>query len=278
MVLADLPVGVLYILAIASLGVYGIVLAGWASNNTYSLLGGLRSSAQMISYEIGMGLSAVAVLLLAGNVSLSAIVAGQQEARLWNALPLLLAWLMFLIAAFAETNRVPFDLAEAEGELVAGYHTEYSAIKFSMFYIAEYANIITASALMVTLFFGGWDIPITTWDSTGAPHWTKTLATGAMFSLKVFLFVFLYIWVRWTLPRFRYDQLMALGWKILLPLALGYVTLLATAIWVLHARLGWDYGQRFGLVLFGVNVALLVVLGGVVDRGRVVSGVMHRSR
>ena len=178
LVVADLPVGFLYILAISSLGVYGIVLAGWSSNNKYSLLGGLRASAQMISYEIALGMSTVAVLLLAGNVTLSAVVARQQQSLLtWNVFPLALAYFIFTVAAFAETNRLPFDLPEAEAELITGYHTEYSAMKFSMFYIAEYASMVTASALMATLFFGGWDIPFTHWDD--APPWTlwKTLAT-----------------------------------------------------------------------------------------------------
>jgi NADH-quinone oxidoreductase subunit H len=277
MVVADLPVGFLYILAISSLGVYGIVLAGWASNNKYSLLGGLRASAQMISYEITMGMTAVAVLLLAGNVTLSQVVARQQQA-VWFVLPLLLGWIVFLVSAFAETNRVPFDLPEAEGELVAGYHTEYSAMKFSMFYIAEYSNMVTASALMTSLFFGGWDIPFTRWDD--APPWTvaKTLATLAMFLAKTGLFLFAYIWVRWTLPRFRYDQLMALGWKVMLPLALGYLALLATAIWYLQAVLHWEYGGKFALALFGLNVVLFVVLGWGVDRGRLVSGSVERRR
>jgi NADH-quinone oxidoreductase subunit H len=277
MVVADLPVGFLYILAITSLGVYGIVLAGWASNNKYSLLGGLRASAQMVSYEIAMGMAAVAVLLLAGNVTLSQVVARQQDA-LWFVLPLAVAWIVFLVAAFAETNRVPFDLPEAEGELVAGYHTEYSAMKFSMFYIAEYSNMVTASALMTSLFFGGWDIPFTTWDET--PPWTvaKTLATLATFLAKTGFFLFAYIWVRWTVPRFRYDQLMALGWKVLLPLALGYLALLATAIWYLHAVLQWPYGAKLALALFGLNAALLVVLAWGVDRGRIVSGSMAGGR
>src|SRR5207245_6040584 len=211
MVVADLPVGFLYILAISSLGVYGIVLAGWSSNNKYALLGGLRASAQMISYAIALGMSTVAVLLLAGNVTLSHVIA-QQQAGGWYVFSLLVAFFIFLVSAFAETNRVPFDLPEAEGELIAGYHTEYSAMKFSMFYIAEYANMLTASALMATLFFGGWDIPFTSWAN--GPPWqlANTLATGAVFCVKTACFMFLYIWVRWTLPRFRYDQLMALGW------------------------------------------------------------------
>jgi len=273
MVVADLPVGFLYILAFGSLGVYGIVLAGWSSNNKYSLLGGLRATAQMISYEIAMGLSTVAVLLIAGNVTLTDVIAKQSQSLFtWNVFPLSLAYFIFLVAAFAETNRLPFDLPEAEGELIAGYHTEYSAMKFSMFYIAEYSNMVTASALMTTLFFGGWDIPFTTWDNT--PPWTtlKTLATLTMFSAKVILFLFLYIWVRWTLPRFRYDQLMALGWKVMLPLALTYVTVIATAIWFLHDGLGWTYDTRFALALFALNLVLAVPLFFVLDRGRIVAG------
>jgi len=271
MVVADLPVGFLYILAFASLGVYGVVFAGWSSNNKYALLGGLRSSAQMISYEIAMGMSTVAVLLLAGNVALSDVIARQQQST-WFIFPLALAYFIFIVAAFAETNRVPFDLPEAEGELVAGYHTEYSAMKFSMFYIAEYSNMVTASALMATLFFGGYDIPFTSWDD--GPPWTiaKTLATLAMFSLKVGFFLFLYIWVRWTLPRFRYDQLMALGWKVMLPLALGYITVMAGAIWLLHARLGWTYDTRFALALFSLNVLLAIPLFFALDRGHLISG------
>jgi len=273
LVVADLPVGFLYILAIGSLGVYGVVLAGWSSNNKYALLGGLRASAQMISYEIALGMSTVAVLLLAGNVTLSDVVARQQQSLFtWNVFPLGLAYFIFTVAAFAETNRLPFDLPEAEGELIAGYHTEYSAMKFSMFYIAEYANMVTASALMATLFFGGWDIPFTHWDD--APPWTvaKTLATLGVFALKVCCFLFLYIWVRWTLPRFRYDQLMALGWKVMLPLALVYIALLATAIWVLHDRLGWTYDSRFALALCGLNVLLAIPLFFVLDRGHLIAG------
>jgi len=273
MVVANLPVGFLYILAFGSIGVYGIVLAGWSSNNKYSLLGGLRASAQMISYEIAMGMSTVAVLLLAQNVTLTEVIARQSSSLFtWNVFPLSLAFFIFVVAAFAETNRLPFDLPEAEAELIAGYHTEYSAMKFSMFYIAEYSNMVTASALMTTLFFGGWDVPFTTWDNT--PPWTvwKTLATLAVFSAKVLFFLFLYIWVRWTLPRFRYDQLMALGWKVMLPLALGYLSVIATAIWLLHDRLAWTYDTRFALTLFALNVLLAIPLFFVLDRGHIVAG------
>ena len=272
MVVADLPIGFLYILAISSLGVYGIVLAGWASNNKYALLGGLRASAQMISYEIALGMSTVAVLLLAGNVTLSRVIAQQQHAHAWFIVPLTLSFVIFFVSALAETNRLPFDLPEAEAELIAGYHTEYSSMKFSMFYIAEYSNMVTASALVTTLFFGGYDIPFTHWDN--APPWTvvKLLATLAMFSIKVGFFLFLFIWVRWTLPRFRYDQLMALGWKVMLPLALGYVTVIATAIWFLHDQLGWTYDTRFALALFGLNLLLAVPLFFVLDRGHIIAG------
>ena len=272
MVVADLPVGFLYILAISSLGVYGIVLAGWASNNKYALLGGLRASAQMISYEIALGMSTIAVLLLAGNVTLSQIIAQQQAAHAWFIVPLTLSFLIFFISAFAETNRLPFDLPEAEGELIAGYHTEYSAMKFSMFYIAEYSNMVTASALMATLFFGGWDVPFTSWDSTGDPSVLKTLVTLAFFGFKTFVFLFTFVWVRWTLPRFRYDQLMALGWKVLLPLALIYITILAVAIWFFRAQLAWAYGPGMAWALGGLNFVLLLVLVLWLDRGRIVSG------
>ncbi len=274
--IADLPVGFLYILAIGSLGVYGVVLAGWSSNNKYSLLGGLRGSAQLISYEVSMGLSAVAVLLLAGNITLNEIVAKQQQS-LWFVLPLFVAFFTFLIASFAETNRLPFDLPEAEAELVAGYHTEYSAMKFSMFYIAEYSNMVTASALMVTLFFGGWDIPFTSWDKT--PPWTvlKFVATFAAFWAKVLFFLFAYVWVRWTLPRFRFDQLMDLGWKVLLPVALGYVMVVATAVWALEAA-GVPFGVPYALALTGVSAVLGALLVWGLDRNRVIGGSASRQR
>jgi NADH-quinone oxidoreductase subunit H len=277
MVLAPLPVGFLFILAISSLGVYGIVLAGWASNNKYALLGGLRSSAQMISYEIAMGMSTIPVLLLAGNVSLSRIVS-QQAFETWNVLNLTVAFFIFLVAAFAETNRLPFDLPEAESELIAGYHSEYSAMKFSLFFIAEYANMVTASALMATLFFGGWDIPFTLWDNV-APHTgLKTLLTLGCFATKVLFFVFLYMWIRWTLPRFRYDQLMSLGWKFMLPLALTYIVVIAGAIVTLDA-LGYARGSvpfHAGLIL--LNIVAVVVLFLILDRGRLISPATSRLR
>jgi NADH-quinone oxidoreductase subunit H len=275
MVLAPVPMGFLFILAISSLGVYGIVLAGWSSNNKYALLGGLRSSAQMISYEIAMGMSTIPVLLLAGNVSLSQIV-NQQAFETWNVLNLTIAFFIFLVAAFAETNRLPFDLPEAESELITGYHTEYSAMKFSLFFIAEYANMVTASALMATLFFGGWDIPFTLWDNV-APHTgIKTLLTLASFAAKTLFFIFFYMWIRWTLPRFRYDQLMSLGWKFMLPLALGYIVATATTIVTLDS-LGFTRGSvpfHIGLIL--LNIAAVVILFVIIDRGRLISPAYSR--
>lgn len=276
LVLADLPIGYLYIVALASLGVYGVVLAGWSSNNKYALLGGLRASAQMVSYEIALGMSVIPILLLSGDVTLSGIIT-QQANGLWNAFSLSIACLIFLIAAFAETNRLPFDLPEAESELIAGYHTEYSAMKFSLFFIAEYANMVTASALIVTLFFGGWMVPF--WYAVNhAPWaWWKTLITIAMFAAKVLFFLFFFMWIRWTLPRFRYDQLMALGWKVLLPSALGYILLIAGAsLWLDVLRV--PRGPIFDLCLFALNVAVLLIAFVLVDRGRLVSPASDRVR
>lgn len=274
MVVADLPVGFLFCLAISSLGVYGIVLAGWSSNNKYALLGGLRSSAQMISYEIAMGMSTVCVLLLSGNVSLSTIVQ-QQSTMGWNVLLLSIAFFIFLIAAFAETNRLPFDMPEAESELIAGYHTEYSAMKFSLFFIAEYANMVTASALITSLFFGGWDIPFTQWDNLPPFTVLKTVLTLGAFVTKVLFFLFFFMWIRWTLPRFRYDQLMSLGWKLMLPLALGYITIVAALVLALD-RAGIARGPTYGAIMFGVNVVLVALLFIVLDRGRIVSPAYSR--
>jgi NADH-quinone oxidoreductase subunit H len=275
MVLAPMPVGFLFILAISSLGVYGIVLAGWSSNNKYSLLGGIRSTAQMVSYEIALGMSTIPVLLLAGNVSLSRIV-NQQAFETWNVLNLTVAFFTFMVAAFAETNRLPFDLPEAESELITGYHTEYSAMKFSLFFIAEYCNMITVSALMATLFFGGWDVPFTLWDNV-APHTgLKTVVTLGFFAAKVMFFLFTFMWIRWTLPRFRYDQLMSLGWKVMLPMTVGYIVVVATAIVTLDA-LGFARGSvPFHLGLVMLNTVLVIVLFMIFDRGRIISPASSR--
>ena len=223
----DLNVGILYVLGMTSIAVYGIALGGWSANNKFTLLGGIRSSAQMISYELSLGLSIVGILMLTGSLQMSKIVAAQDTFFEWFIFRQPLAFVIFVIAAFAENNRLPFDLVECEQELVGGYHTEYSSMRFSMFMISEYASMVAASALMATLFFGGWHMPFE--DQVGPG--LVTLYQVAGFLLKTGFFLFVYIWVRWSLPRFRYDQLMAIGWKVLLPLALLNVVI--TGIWML---------------------------------------------
>jgi NADH-quinone oxidoreductase subunit H len=214
LMIADVNVGILYILALTSLGVYGVTLSGWSSNNKYSLLGGLRSSAQLISYELSMGLSVIGVVMVAGSLELDTIVR-YQSGFAWNILLTPIGFITFLVAAFAETNRLPFDLPEAEPELVGGYHTEYSGMRFGTFFLAEYANMITSSALIVSLFLGGWQLPYMGLSGL----WAGVLQV-AVFVTKVTLMLLFFIWVRWTIPRFRYDQLMSLGWKVMLPLSL----------------------------------------------------------
>ena len=231
LMIADVNVGVLYILALTSLGVYGVTLSGWSSNNKYSLLGGLRSSAQMISYELSMGLSLVGVILVAGTVQLDGIVEAQAGFA-WNAFLTPIGFITFVVAAFAETNRLPFDLPEAEPELVGGYHTEYSGMKFGSFFLAEYANMITSAALITTLFLGGWQVPFLA--SSGLPALWISLLQVAAFCVKVLAVLLFFIWIRWTIPRFRYDQLMNLGWKVMLPLAL--LNLLVTGTWLLWIK------------------------------------------
>ncbi|TFG45711.1 MAG: NADH-quinone oxidoreductase subunit H [Gemmatimonadales bacterium] len=267
-----LPIGFLWVLAISSVGVYGIALGGWASNNKYSLLGGLRATAQMVSYEVAMGLSVIPVLLLVGNVSFVEIVSVQQQGPFsWLALPLALSAFIFLVSGFAETNRVPFDMPEAESELVAGYHTEYSAMKFSAFMIGEFTGMVTISMMFVTLFLGGWDIPFTHWDEAGGM--LQVVATAGVFFVKMLFFLFLFMWIRWTLPRFRYDQLMALGWKIFIPMGLAYILYIAVALWLVDGPLGAaSTALRFGL-LFLFNIPVLVLVFRVLDRGRLIRGV-----
>jgi NADH-quinone oxidoreductase subunit H len=228
--ITDLNIGLLVILGVTSLGVYGIALSGWSSNSKYSLLGGLRASAQMISYEIALGLSLVGVLIMAGSFSLQDIVRAQ-AGTFWHVIPRwnifqgqIIGFFIYLMAAYAETNRIPFDLPEAETELVAGYHTEYSAMKFAMFFMAEYANMITVGCVGTLLFFGGWHGPLF------GPPLLQAILPVVWFLAKLFVFLFVYIWVRGTLPRFRYDQLMAFGWKFLLPLAIANVIVTALIV------------------------------------------------
>ncbi len=220
LVLSDLNVGVLYVFAITSIGVYSIILSGWSSNSKYSLLGSIRSSAQMISYEVSMGLAVVSVVLVSGSLNLNTIVAHQEN--LWHIFSQPVAFMIFLVCGIAETNRAPFDLPEAESELVAGYHTEYSAMKFGMFFVGEYANMITVSAMATTLFLGGWQGP----GDSG-------ILSMLWFAIKVFIFLFLYLWLRATLPRFRYDQLMNFGWKVLLPLAILNVLVTSAVVLII---------------------------------------------
>ena len=287
MVVADLPVGVLFLLAFSSLGVYGIVLAGWASSNKYALLGGMRAGAQMISYEIALGLSLMSVFFVTGNVSLMEVVRRQQEMNLWFALPFAVSFLFFWIASFAETNRLPFDLPEAESELVTGYHTEYSAMKFSMFFIAEYAHVLTVSALMATLFLGGWDIPGWQGDDMGRlgngwwgaePAVWKTLLTFGAFVAKTLFFIIVFMLVRWTVPRFRYDQVMDLGWKIMLPAALAAVVVTAATVLSLDSfgvttdYLWGGFLPLYGAVLAAVNLVMLALVVWIMDRGHTLSG------
>ena len=222
--LTDFPVSVLYVLAIASIGIYGIVLGGWASGSTYPLLGGLRSTAQMISYEIAMGLSFVAVFLYAGSMSTSQIVLAQEP--IWYAVILLPSFLIYCTAMVGETNRAPFDLPEAEGELVGGFHTEYSSLKFALFFLAEYINMVTVSAMATTLFLGGYlaPWPLTLWDGANEGWWPML-----WWLLKVQIFIFIFIWLRGTLPRMRYDQFMRFGWKILIPVSIVWIVIVSIA-------------------------------------------------
>ncbi len=249
--LTDLPVGVLVIFACSSLGVYGIVLSGWASGSTYPLLGSLRSAAQMISYEVAMGLSMVAVFLYAGTMSTSGIVGSQT--KLWNIIPLVVSFAIYAISMVGETNRAPFDLPEAESELVGGFHTEYSSMKFALFFLAEYINMVTVSALATTLFLGGWRAPwpLSMWS--GANHgWYPML----WFTGKVILIIFVFVWLRGTLPRLRYDQFMHLGWKVLIPINLVWI-LVAATIRVLDER-GWSKIAAFAVALVPVLVLLAI--------------------
>ena len=237
LLIADVNIGILYLLAITSLGVYGITLAGWGSNSKYSLLGGLRSSAQLISYEISMGLSIVGVLMIAGTLRLDQIVLQQTSyirgwIPAWNIVYQPVAFVTFLVAAFAETNRLPFDLPEAEPELVGGYHTEYSGLKFGLFFLAEYANMITSSAVITTLFLGGWHFPYI--EQLGLSPLVVSILHVAAFCSKVLFVLMFFIVIRWTLPRFRYDQLMNIGWKVMLPIAL--LNVLGTGIVILSVQ------------------------------------------
>ena len=251
--LTDLSVGVLVVFACSSLGVYGIVLSGWASGSTYPLLGGLRSAAQMISYEVAMGLSFVAVFLFSGTMSTSGIVASQNHT--WNVFPLVISFAIYAVAVVGETNRAPFDLPEAESELVGGFHTEYSSFKFAMFFLAEYINMVTVSALATTMFLGGWHAPfglVSLWHGANSGWWPML-----WFVVKVVAIIFVFVWLRGTLPRLRYDQFMHLGWKVLIPINLGWILAVGT-MRVLNDR-GWPAWKSATLVTVPVLLVILAM-------------------
>ena len=251
MQLTDIPVGVLYVLATASVGVYGLVLAGWSSGSTYPLLGGLRSSAQVISYEIAMGLSLVSVFIYSGSMSTSSIVQAQQETW-WYGLVLFPSFVIYAISMVGETNRAPFDLAEAEGELVGGFHTEYSSLKFALFFLAEYVNIIAVSALATTLFLGGYHA----FPGLGfTEQWLGGWFTLIWFFIKVLFFFFIFVWLRGTLPRLRYDQFMQFGWKVLIPVSLLWILVVATL------RVISTTSQSRPVTFGFAGVVVLIVLG-----------------
>ena len=238
--IADINIGILYIFGVVSMGVYGVMIGGWASNNKFSLLAAIRGASQIISYELAMGLCIIALLMLTGSLSLKTIVEQQQD-HWWNIVYQPLGFFIFLICAFAECNRTPFDLSEAESELNFGYHQEYSSMKLGFYLFAEYVNMFISSAVMATLFFGGYDIPFVNDASLGhhiGQNWLAILEGLSLF-IKVACFIFFFMWVRWTIPRFRYDQLMRLGWKILIPLAL--INMLVTGFIVLVKNNGWPW-------------------------------------
>ena len=251
--LTDMPVAVLFVMAIASIGIYGIVLGGWSSGSTYSLLGGLRSSAQMISYEVAMGLALVAVFLYAGSLSTSQIVAAQDD--VWFGFVLVPSFVIYVIAMVGETNRAPFDLPEAEGELVGGFHTEYSSLKFALFFLAEYINMATVSALATTLFLGGWHAPwpiSQLWEGSNEGYWPLIWFFG-----KVLAFIFFFIWLRGSLPRLRYDQFMAFGWKRLIPISLVWIVAVAT---IRAATLDGGLDRQQLMIVIGIMAVVFLVL------------------
>ncbi len=258
--LTDLPVGILFVLALSSVGIYGIVLGGWSSGSTYALLGGLRSSAQMISYEVALGLSFVAVFLYAGSLSTSEIVTAQE--RLWFGIILIPSFVIFIVSMVGETNRAPFDLPEAEGELVGGFHTEYSSLKFALFFLAEYVNMVTVSAVATTMFLGGWQAP---WP-LGGPIWAganEGFWPVLWFIGKILVFMFMFIWLRGTLPRMRYDQFMKFGWKVLIPVSLVWIVAVAA---IRSVTLSGGFDRRYLIAAAVVALVLFVALSLIGER------------
>jgi NADH-quinone oxidoreductase subunit H len=265
-VIADVNIGLLFVLAVSSIGVLALILAGWSSNSKYALLGGLRSSAQMVSYEVAMGLALIGALMFARTLSLSGIVAAQGADSIWYVLYQPAGFLLFLISGIAENNRAPFDLPEAESELVAGFHTEYSGMRWSLFFMAEYAAMVVVSAVATTVFLGGWYFPFVHRLEQAGYHNLFVLASVLVFLVKTSLILYFYFWLRWTLPRFRYDQLMDIGWKWLIPSALINIVLSAFAIFLVQALNGYrgmktiEFLDR-GLNLTATGKAIMIVTG-----------------
>jgi NADH-quinone oxidoreductase subunit H len=284
-VIADVNIGLLLVLAVSSVGVLALILAGWSSNSKYALLGGLRSSAQMVSYEVAMGLAVIGALMFARTLSLSGIVGAQGSDSIWYILYQPAGFMLFLISGIAENNRAPFDLPEAESELVAGFHTEYSGMRWSLFFMAEYAAMVVVAAVAATLYLGGWYFPFVNRLDQAGYHNLYVLVSLLVFLVKASLILYFYFWLRWTLPRFRYDQLMDIGWKWLIPSALINIVLTATSIFVVQALDGWkgfDTIDRMdrGLNLTGTGKVIMIVFGliGLVVTGMLLSRINWRSR
>lgn len=285
-VITDLNIGVLFVLAVSSVGVLALILAGWSSNSKYALLGGLRSSAQMVSYEVAMGLSLIGGLMFARTLSLSGVVAAQAQDSIWFLVYQPVGFLIFLISGIAENNRAPFDLPEAESELVAGFHTEYSGFRWSLFFMAEYAAMVVVSAVAVTLYLGGWYFPfVYGLTETKGYHNVYVIVSLLVFLVKMAVVLYLYFWLRWTLPRFRYDQLMDIGWKWLIPSALINIALSSVAIFVVQAMNGWRGMKTIDSIATGLNLTatgkiIMIVFGllGLVITGVLLSRINWRSR
>ncbi|HAF14954.1 MAG TPA: NADH-quinone oxidoreductase subunit NuoH [Blastocatellia bacterium] len=284
-VITDINIGLLFVLAVSSVGVLALILAGWSSNSKYSLLGALRSSAQMISYEVAMGLSLIGALMFARTLSLSGVVNAQASDSIWFLFYQPLGFLIFLISGIAENNRAPFDLPEAESELVAGFHTEYSGFRWSLFFMAEYGAMVVVSAMATTVYLGGWYFPFIHRLEANGYHNLYVIVSLLVFLLKLAVILYLYFWLRWTLPRFRYDQLMDIGWKWLIPSALINITLSALAIFLVQALNGWHGIKTIdslsaGLNLTGTGKALMIVLGlaGLGITGLLLARINWRSR
>jgi NADH-quinone oxidoreductase subunit H len=285
-VITDINIGLLFVLSVSSVGVLALILAGWSSNSKYALMGGLRSSAQMVSYEVSMGLSIIGALMFARTLSLSGIVTAQQSDAIWFIFYQPMGFIIFLISGIAENNRAPFDLPEAESEIVAGFHTEYSGMRWSLFFMAEYAAMVVVAAVATSLYLGGWYLPyLYRFTEARGYHNVYVIASIIVFLLKMGVLLYTYFWLRWTLPRYRYDQLMDLGWKWLIPATLVNIVLTATAIFLVQALDGWrgintidSITQGLNLTLTGKIIMVLIGWGGLFVTGGVLSMINWRSR